>query len=294
VSKLPLQVYDRRTGQIIEEFMDDSAPTYESRPHRSLMQWLGSSPTWDWLVAAYQNTSLSARKIEPFIHKHHIDMSEFEPGPFKTYAEFFDRRFKPGKRIFPKAEGEMGAFAEARYFAWEKLENGMQFPIKGHSLTPEVLLGNAVDAKPFERGPVISARLSPMDYHHLHYVDDGMTLDCWRLGSRLWTVNPNALRSQPDILFRNERSIQLLDTANFGRIALVEVGALSVGRITQVHDIKKPFRRGDEKSMFKFGGSAVVMFGEHGKWCPAPDILEQTGKGIETLIRLGEPIAHKR
>src|SRR4051812_29588850 len=288
---LPLPVFDRRTGRVIQEFMDDSSATYESRPHRALMQWLGSSPTWDWLVAAYQSTSYSARNIEPFIRKHRIDMTEFEPGPFKSYAEFFDRKFLPGKRQFPDQPGEMGAFAEARYFAWEKLEPGMEFPIKGHSLTPETLLGNAARGKDFEGGPVILARLSPMDYHHLHYVDDGRTIDTWRLGSRLWTVNPNALQHQPDILFRNERSVQLLETHHFGRLAMVEVGALSVGRIVQVHDLEKPFKRGAEKSMFKFGGSAVVLFGEPEKWRPETDVLEHTANGQETLIRLGQPIA---
>jgi len=294
VSKpLPVPVFDRRTGHVIQEFMDDSTATYESPPHKSLMQWIDSSPTWDWVVAAYQNTLFSARKIEPFIRKHHIDMTEFESGPFNSYAEFFDRRFLPGKRPFPESPGTMGAFAEARYFAWEKLAPGLEFPIKGHSLSPEILFGNAEHARAFAGGPVILARLSPMDYHHLHYVDDGKTIDCWRLGSRLWTVNPNALKNQPDILFRNERSVQLLETEHFGRLAMVEVGALSVGRIVQVHDIKKPFKKGAEKSMFKFGGSAVALFGEPGRWLPADDILEHTGAGKETLIRLGEPIAQK-
>lgn len=290
---LPTPVFDRRTGRLIQEFMDDSPATYESRPRRSFIQWLGSSPTWDWLIAAYQNTSFSARKIEPFVRKHQIDMTEFESGPFRTYAEFFDRRFLPGKRTFPKSPEHMGAFAEARYFGWERLEPNMQFPIKGHSLTPEILFGNADRAREFDGGPVILARLSPMDYHHLHYVDDGNTIDCWRLGSRLWTVNRNALQHQPDILFRNERSVQLLDTVQFGRLGLVEIGALSVGRIVQVHDVNEPFKRGQEKSMFKFGGSAVVLFGQAGKWRPEEDILEHTQKGHETLIRLGQPIARK-
>jgi phosphatidylserine decarboxylase len=60
-----------------------------------------------------------------------------------------------------------------------------------------------------------------------------------------------------------------------------------------VHDVKEPFKRGQEKSMFKFGGSAVVLFGQAGKWRPEEDILEHTQKGHETLIRLGQPIARK-
>src|SRR3978361_569215 len=107
---LPLPVFDRRSNKLFHEFMDDSSATYESTPHRSVVQWITSSPTVDWLIAAYQDTRFSARKIEPFIRKHNIDMSEFEPGPFDSYAAFFERRFRPGKRKFPTGDDEMGAF----------------------------------------------------------------------------------------------------------------------------------------------------------------------------------------
>lgn len=289
---LPLSVCDRKTGRVFQEFMDDSPSTYESEPHRSLTQWAQSQPLVDWLVAAYQDTPLSARKIEPFIRKHQIDMTEFEPGPFRTYADFFERRFLPGKRTFPEVPEQMGAFAEARYFAWEELTDDMQFPVKGASLRPEVLFGSAASARQFLHGPVIVARLSPMDYHHLHYFDDGTTVDQDRIGGRLWTVNPKALQHQPDILFRNERSVQLLRTEHFGLVGFVEIGALTVGRIVQQHDVSQPFRRGEEKSVFRFGGSAVVLFGEAGRWRPEPDLLTNTANGMETFVRLGEPVAH--
>jgi phosphatidylserine decarboxylase len=82
-------------------------------------------------------------------------------------------------------------------------------------------------------------------------------------------VTWHALQNQPDILLRNERQIDILETKNFGRLAFVEVGAMSVGRIVQVHPREVPFLRGEEKSVFKFGGSAIVLFGEPGKWRPA-------------------------
>jgi len=74
---------------------------------------------------------------------------------------------------------------------------------------------------------------------------------------------------------------------------MVEVGALSVGRVVQAHDLKKPSKRGHEKSMFKFGGSAVALLESQGKWHPEDGILKQTRKGHETLIRLGQTIARK-
>jgi phosphatidylserine decarboxylase len=112
---LPLPLWDRKAGKLVSEFMDDQPSTYESEPRRSLNQWLESHPVYDWLLAAYQNSRLSARKIGPFIRKHHIDMTEFEPIPYRSYAQFFERRLRPGVRSFPSAPGEMGAFAEARY-----------------------------------------------------------------------------------------------------------------------------------------------------------------------------------
>jgi phosphatidylserine decarboxylase len=290
---LPLTVYDRKNARLFQEFMDDSTSTYESRPHRSAIQWITSSPTVDWLIAAYQDTRLSARKIEPFIRKHRIDMSEYEPGPFESYAAFFERQFLPGKRTFPIDDGEMGAFAEGRYFAWERLSPGQQFPVKGASLGASSLLGNVRRAQPFEGGPVVLARLSPVDYHHLHYMDDGTTGETDRIGHRLWTVNKNALQNQPDILFRNERSVQMLRTKNFGLLGMVEVGALTVGRVVRKHPVEKPFKRGDEKAVFRFGGSAVVLFGERGRWKPEEDLISRTREGIETLVRLGEVIARR-
>jgi phosphatidylserine decarboxylase len=287
---LPLSVWDRQAGQLIEEFMDDHPSTYESRPRRSLNQWLESEPLYDWLLAVYQNTRRSARQIEPFIRNHKIEMREFKPVIYRSFAEFFDREFRPGARTFVAASNEMAAFAEARYFGWNRLEADQQFPVKGHSLSAGQILGNETRAAPFIGGPVLLARLSPMDYHHVHYPDDGSTLDTARLGRSLWTVNWHALQNQPDILLRNERQIDILETKNFGRLAFVEVGAMSVGRIVQVHPRETAFQRGEEKSVFKFGGSAVVLFGEPGKWRPADDILEHTRQNIETLIRLGDII----
>src|SRR5919201_846708 len=185
---LALPVWDRRTGKLFREWMDDHQATYESQPRRSITQWIKSQPLYDWLDAAYRNTRWSAREIEPFIRKYNIDMSEFEPVKYRSFAEFFDRRFRPGARKFPLAAEEMGAFAEARYFGWNRLTAEQHFPVKGHSLSAEHILGS------------------------------------------------------------NERNVNILETRHFGRLAFVEIGALSVGRIIQTHPLDEPFHRGQEKS----------------------------------------------
>jgi phosphatidylserine decarboxylase len=286
-----LPVWDRKNQRLFEEFLEDHQSTYETRPRRSPTAWLESQPVYDWLVSAMQNMGHSARKIEPFIKRHKIDMSEFEPVIYRSYAQFFTRKYRQGARTFTRAPREMAAFAEARYFGWEKIAPDQQFPIKGQSLRPELILGEKERARPFIGGPVLIARLSPVDYHHVHYFDDGRTLSDHHVGGRLWTVQWKALQNKDDILFVNERYVSILDTKHFGTVGFVEIGAMTVGRIVQVHPLDQRFERGAEKSFFCFGGSAIVMFGEPGRWRPSEDILAQTRESTETLIRLGEVVA---
>ena len=100
---LPLPVWDRQRGMLVQEWMDDHQPHYESQPQRSFTQWVKSQPVYDRLYALYENSRLSTREIEPFIRKYHIDMAEFEPVRYRSFAEFFDRRFRPGVRQFPSS-----------------------------------------------------------------------------------------------------------------------------------------------------------------------------------------------
>jgi phosphatidylserine decarboxylase len=92
---------------------------------------------------------------------------------------------------------------------------------------------------------------------------------------------------------KNRKNLNQIKDAIAGRVEVlgfVEVGALSVGRIVQVHPVGAPFKRGEEKSVFRFGGSAIVVFGEPDRWSPSDNLLRRTKEGIETLVRLGEPV----
>ena len=291
VQPKPLPVWDRDANRLVEEFLDDHVPTYETRPRLSLTQRIQATPLYDRLYSLLQQTRWSARKIGPYIQKHHIRMDEFVKRDYRSFEDFFVREFRPGVRRFPTAPGEMGAFAEARYLAWEKLTPDHEFPVKGSSADAERVLGSAERARPFLGGPVILARLAPVDYHHVHYPDAGRTLDTDRLGSHNFTVTWQALLNKDDIILRNERAVSILETEHFGRLGFVEVGALTVGRIAQIHPANEPFTRGLRKSVFRFGGSAILVFGEPGAWLPSQDLLEHTREGVETMLRLGQTVA---
>lgn len=248
----------------------------------------------------FQDTALSGMKVPKFVNKFNIPIDDYVKGTiksqsfensFKSFNEFFIRQFQEGKRKFIIESEKMPAFCEARYFGYKNNTADITLPVKGHFLKPSDLLLNSKWGKSFENGPILVARLCPVDYHRYHYPDNGQTLESYNCQGDLHSVNPLALKVRSDIMIKNERRVAILETKNFKKLAYIEVGATCVGKIVQSHDERKAFQRGDEKGYFLFGGSTVILLGEPGSWHPSEDIMTNTNRGIETLVQLGEEIA---
>ena len=68
---------------------------------------------------------------------------------------------------------------------------------------------------------------------------------------------------------------------------------MMVGRICN-HDEAGPVKRGQEKGMFEFGGSTIVVLLEKGKASIDKDILKNSAEGYETIVKYGEKIGTSR
>ncbi|MBU6375348.1 MAG: phosphatidylserine decarboxylase, partial [Bdellovibrionales bacterium] len=257
-----ITVHDRRNGQIFDEQVYGEEAlrwVYESRLGRFLETTILSQPWVSAVMGAYHDSVLSSGKIHSFTKRYGIRMEEFEAGPFKSFNEFFIRRFVAGSRPFAPAPA-LAAFAEGRYFAWEKTNESTAVPVKNALLSPKALLGDAVsdeEAGRFSGGPLLLARLCPTDYHRFHFPDSGRWISCRRISGRLHSVNPVALAQRPRTFLDNERQVSLLDCDSLGLVAYIEVGALGVGKIVQSRVSAGRFERGEEKGYFLFGGSTV-------------------------------------
>jgi phosphatidylserine decarboxylase len=290
-------VWHRREGRMVPEKVQDRGILgflYGSALGRLTTAAFFSRALFSRLYAASYCGRRSARKIEPFVREYGVDAAQFEDRPYASFNDFFARRFKPGARSFVPDPSIMPAFAEGRYLAWEAALPGMAFPVKGQRLPLEELLGGEVAAAGFRQGPLVVARLATQDYHRVHVVDGGPIADHYRLEGSLDSVNPIALAAKGDVLSTNVREVTTQETESFGRIAYVEVGAMTVGRIVQhLRPGARP-RRGDEKCHFELGASTVVLVGQPGRWVPDREILENTRKGVETFVELGTPVARRR
>jgi len=240
-------------------------------------------------------TKFSKRKILDFIEKNSIDTNEFldDINSFKSFNDFFIRKFKKNARPFIEDLNSFPAPCEARYFAWNESSKNTALPVKGIQVTASKLLNDEEKAKLFLGGPILIARLCPVDYHRYHYPDDGTTVESYPIYGKLHSVNPIALEKDSKIFITNERRVSILKTKNFGYIAYIEVGALCVGKIIQTHNELYEFKRGDEKGYFLFGASTVILLFEPKSIKFDDDIIQNTNQGLETFIKLGTKIGKK-
>lgn len=265
-----------------------------------IIEWiLTSNNLFSNIVGEYYKSKFSKKKIKPFISDFNINTKDFRYGSirtkefhdsFKTFDEFFTRDLVTSARTFSVEKKLMPAFAEGRYFATESIHDILKFPVKGSFLRVKDLIPSE-ESIWFEQGPMLIARLCPTDYHRYHYPDDGTTYKSYQRFGRYHSVNPIALKYKPECFIKNERRVSILHTNNFGYLAFIEVGALFVGAIDQVHNENEPFKRGDLKGMFHFGGSTVIVIGEKDRWTPSSDLLEQSYQGLETFVKLGDTVA---
>ncbi len=232
-----------------------------------------------------EHGSCVARKIASFVSDLGIDASEAER-PIDEYSSldaFFARRLKRGARRWDEDPRHLATPAEGRVLVYPELERSPLL-VKGSELRVSDLVPPEVGAR-YAGGSAAVVRLAPADYHRFHFPADGRASEPKRLGGPLHSVHPIALGTGV-ASFRNKRVFTSLDNDLFGRLVLVEVGAMLVGRIDQVF-APGPVRRGDEKGTFRFGGSTVVVLVEPGRVVFDADLVEWSAKGIETFVKLG-------
>lgn len=297
-----IKYFNRVTSRVeVEEVYGDGFIRFlYGSPLGKILSSFVTSKLFSQCYGYFQDLPSSHKKVRPFIEKFKIKIDDYEPGTrpaidirdsYRTFNEFFIRQFKAGKRPWVEDPKSMGAFAEARYVGFEAMTDSEVYPVKGHYLRAKDLIANDEVFKDFEGGPLMIARLCPVDYHRYHYPDAGRVLSHFPIKGIFDSVNPIALKMKGEIFIKNERYCSILETENFGKIAYIEVGATCVGKIVQSHQWTDEFKRGVEKGYFLFGGSTVIILGEKGRWKPSQDIITNTQNGIETYLHLGDEVA---
>jgi phosphatidylserine decarboxylase len=285
---------DRQTGfQEHEVVLGDSLVkfVYERAFGRLLRRTILTRRLFSQAYGLYQSSKASRSGIEEVIKNLAIDMSQYEVPDhgFSSFNDFFTRKLRPGARPIDSNPQRFVAPADGRTFAYTSVSKDTLIPTKGHQVSLSHLLGGPEAAKPFAFGSVLIVRLCPSDYHRFHFPCSGTAESPQTLAGPLESVNPWALATGLPILDQNLRDLTYIQTKNFGKIAYLEIGAMCVGSI--VHSYQPgPVQAGDEKGYFQFGGSTVVIVFPANSIQFDQDLIDNTYRGIETFLRMGEGI----
>lgn len=247
-------------------------------------------PWFSRLGGRLLDTRLSAWAVGPFIRAHDIDMTGCEKRKFHSFNDFFTRRLIPAARPVDSMPGSFVSPCDGRLTVWPVDGEG-RFPVKGTDYTLAGLLKDAALAERYAGGLLWLFRLCPEDYHRYIYPVDGVRGPAVCLPGALHTVRPLE-RGQRPVYHENTREYCLLETEAFGRLVMMEVGAMLVGRIENRPWVN-PVRRGQEKGNFAFGGSTIIVLTPPGAARPLPDIAAASAQGMETFVKLGQKVGEK-
>ena len=263
---------------------------YGTAPGRLLLRPL----TARWLsrlAGRFMDSRLSKPLIAPFIRKNGIEMGDYIPEDYPGFNAFFTRRIRPEARPLDMEAGHLMAPCDGRLSVYAIDENSV-FTIKRSRYDVSALLGGDACAAQYRGGVALVFRLCVDDYHRYHYLDDGTKGANRFIPGVLHTVRPIAL-AHTDVFIQNCREYTLLNTAHFGSVAQIEVGALLVGRISNNQGAGS-FRRGEEKGKFLYGGSTIVLLLPPGAAEIEDRFWQATARGEEIRVRLGQCVGHAR
>lgn len=249
------------------------------------------SPAVSDICGKFLSTRLSRRIVPSFVKKNHIDLGIYERQEFDSYNAFFTRKIKAEQRPINDQKNVLISPSDGKVTAYPITQKG-RFWIKHTQYTAAQLLKDERLAERYMGGWIYVIRLTVDDYHRYCYVADGRKSRQRKIRGVLHTVNPVANDYYP-IYKMNSREYCLLKTKELGTILLMEVGALMVGTINNHEKDAVQVKRGDEKGMFEFGGSTIVVMTEPGMAEPDKDIIHNTKAQAETLVKMGEPIGCK-
>lgn len=246
-----------------------------------------TAPFLSRAAGRFLSTRMSCVFIKSFVKNNGIDMSQYEDRKFTSYNDFFARRIREGARRVDMDENHLISPADSKLSVHPITPDGC-FTIKHTAYTAASLLQNEALAEKFMGGTLLIFRLTVDDYHRYCYMADGVKEESVYIPGKFHTVNPIANDYFP-IYKENVREYTVIHTKAFGDMVIMEVGALMVGKIKNLHG-KCTVRRGDEKGYFEFGGSTIVALLQKDAAQMDGDILQNMQDGYETVVRMGEKI----
>jgi phosphatidylserine decarboxylase len=291
----PLTYVDRRSGEPRAERVHAHRALrwlYNTRSGRIAGALLAGTPLFSRLYGWVQHRRWSRRRIRPFVERMGVDLTGSVKGldEFETFADFFTRRLHVSARPIDPDERVCVCPADGRVLVVPRVDRHRRFRIKRATFELDGLLRDAALAESFDGGAMVVVRLGLADYHHVHFPDAGVPETARAIPGAYHAGGPYARRRLVPFYTENHRMVTPFASDRFGPMAIVEVGALTVGSIRQDYRPGERVARGQRKAAFEPGGSTVVLLFPPGAIELDPDLRAWSEREIEVQVLVGESL----
>lgn len=245
------------------------------------------------MVGRFAESKLSRMIIKKFEKAYKIDRSLFispHKNGYHTLNEFFTRDYKEGviHQAFPHPfTSHLHSPTECYLSLQTNINPESIVQAKNFTYTLKEFLGSEPSEK-YQGGTLIKLRLTPKEYHHAHYIDNGQIISFKDIKGNYYTSESASTRKVKRMYCKSHRHVMEIKTENFGNIYYIEVGATFVGTIIQNNKTGDRVKYGDKKSVFKFGGSTVFLLFEKGKLNLSENLHKLAETTNEIYVSLGE------
>lgn len=223
--------------------------------------WLSSQDSWQ---DVYYQLARTDSRFE-------LDTLRYEsPANWHSWNDFFARQLRtpliiPHLGLISPCDGVL-----------------MDMPVKTTSANNiSDLLAGSLYKDVFEGGKAVHWVLDVFDYHRFHAPCAGKVLECCTIegihaggGVIIWDAEQMRYRyaqlAATGFQSLETRGILIMDTAAYGRIAIVAVGIQQVSSVVWNDAIRvgTEIEQGQELGYFQFGGSDILMLFESGRAIP--------------------------
>lgn len=245
-----------------------------------------NKPVFSKVFGFLLSSKISKLFIKSFIKSNSIDMSEYEKEKYNSFNDFFIRKIKSRNRPI----GDKFISPCDSKLIIHTIDKNSVLKIKNSRYKINELINNELSNE-YNSGYVLVFRLCKDDYHRYGYIDDGYQEDNIKIKGLFHPVRPIAINNYP-VFKQNSREWTILKTKNFDEVIQIEVGALNIGKIVNLHS-NYSFKKGEEKGYFKFGASTIILLIKKDIIKIDKDILKNSKNDIETIVRFGENIGEK-
>lgn len=242
-------------------------------------------------VEVAADSRLSARLVPWAARRYGIDLAEAEvpPGGFETFNAFFTRALRPGARPVDADPAALVSPGDGHLLLVAPLGDDVRLVVKGVAAPLAAVLGDAALAAEYRGGAAAILRLYVPDCHRLIFPCAGVPSAPRLVAGGYHAVSPRRGNDVP-FLALNRRAVSVLETERFGRLALVDVGGFLVASIRHLYAPGAPVDKGAARSLFRFGGSTLVLVAPPGRVRFRADLAAAGARGDETPVRMGEAI----